>query len=147
MISLGAAAFWIALAAVIIAGRWFKLCRDEMKHKTIRHMIDKTGRVDEAQLKELFPPPLPPAALPQHWFQPPEQGLGYRAMRVFGTLALFVALGLAICFFILYQFGESNWQSDAANGFAVASVVALVGVGLFFASRFLKRPLPEGDRD
>jgi hypothetical protein len=147
VISVGAAAFWIALAAVIISGRWYKLRREALKHETIRHMIEKTGRIDEAQLKELFPAPPPPGPLPPHWFQPPEQGVGYRTMRVFGTLALFVALGLAICFSILYRFGDPSWRLDAPNGFGVASVVALLGVGLFVASRFVKKPLPQGDGD
>ncbi len=141
---MGVAAFWIALAAVIISGHWFRSRREAMKQETIRHVVEKTGRLDEAQLKELFPPP---SALPPHWFRAPEPGEGYRTMRVFGTLALFVALGLAICFSILY-FGAPHWgQVDTAIGFGVASVVALLGAGLFVASRFVEKPLPKGGRD
>ncbi len=136
-------AFWIALAAVIISGQWFKARREAMKQETIRHVVEKTGRLDEAQLKELFPTPAP---LPPHWFRAPEPGAGYRTMRVFGTLALFVAVGLAICFSILS--GTPGWgRLDSAIGFGLASVVALLGAGLFVASRFLQKPLPKGDHD
>ena len=65
---------------------------------------------------------------------------------MFGTLALFVAVGLAICFSLL--FGTPGWgRVDSAIGFGVASVVALFGAGLFVASRFLEKPLPKGDHD
>jgi len=140
----GVAAFWIALAAVMISSGWFNSRREAMKHETIRQMVEKTGRLDEAALRELFPPRQP---LPPHWFRGPEQGMGYRTMRVFGTLWLFVALGLAICFSILYLTNPTTWQFDAPIGFGVASVIALVGAGLFAASTFLPKPLPQGDRD
>jgi len=132
------AAFWIALAAVLISGEWFRSRREAMKHETLRLMVEKTGRADEAQLRELFPLP--------HWSRQRTPGVEYRTMRVLGTLALFAALGLAVCFSILYV-GYPGWRLDASIGFGVASVVAFLGVGLLVASRFVEKPPQQGDRD
>jgi hypothetical protein len=138
---MGAAAFWIALAAVLIAGGYFRSRREALKHETIRLIVDKTGQVDEAKLKEIFQPPAPPAVpMPPPWA--PAPGSGYRMMRIFGTLALAVAAGLAISFAILYQAGVDN-QYSAMIGFAWAIVVAAAGVGLFVASQYLPPPPPD----
>jgi hypothetical protein len=143
-ISLGAAAFWLALAAVMIASGWFKLRREAQKQQTLLHLIEKTGQLDEQHVKTLFPPPPP---LPPHWFKPPERPSGRAVLRVFGTIVLSIATGLAILFNILHRLGTPVQQEDAVVGFAVASLVACFGVGLFVASRFV-RPLPSerGDR-
>ena len=47
-------AFWIALAAVLIAGGWVKSRNEAEKHATLRTIIDKSGTVDEAQIRALF---------------------------------------------------------------------------------------------
>ena len=52
-------AFWIALAAVLIAGGWVKSRNEAEKHETLRRLIEKEGAVDEAQMRALlYPPPL-----------------------------------------------------------------------------------------
>ena len=38
-INVGVAAFWIALAAVIISDHWFKSRREAMKYETIRQIV------------------------------------------------------------------------------------------------------------
>jgi hypothetical protein len=128
--SLAWAAFWIALAAVIISGRWLAARRDALKYDTIVRLAEKTGRVDDEQIKLLFPCPPPGHPLPPHWFAPPPPGNGRMALRVFGTLALAVALGLFTVFWV------PGLRNPAIPGLGFAVVLAFFGAGLFIASRF-----------
>jgi hypothetical protein len=172
-ISVGAAAFWIALAAVLIAGGWFKSRSEAMKHETIRRIIERTGQVDEVTLKALCEPPVPDwvrarnetvreilaktervdeAVInellrppPAPWGSPSTQGDAYRILRGLGAILVFAAIGVVICFAILSR-GGAEQQADALIGFAVASAIALFGAGVFFSSRFAEKPLPpQGD--
>jgi hypothetical protein len=135
VVSLAWAAFWIALAAVIVSGRWLKARREALKYDTIVRLAEKTGRIDEEQFKLLFPPPPP---LPRHWFAPPEPGQGRMVLRVFGTIALSVALGVATNVFVV-----SMYPIPPGVGFAI--MLAFFGAGLFAASRFA--PGRRGDRE
>jgi hypothetical protein len=138
----GAAAFWIALGAIIIAGGYFRLRSEATKHETLRRIVEKTGQVDETQFKTLFVPP------PSPWLPPGPGpvGGGYRALRLFGTLVMFIAVGLAIFFTIFAQTGAQRWNA-VLIGYASASVVLLFGAGLFFCSRFLAKPPIAGSAD
>ena len=53
------AAFWIALAAVLIARFWRKKSADQMKHETVRLLIQKNETVDPEMVKELLNPTPP----------------------------------------------------------------------------------------
>jgi len=144
VISLGAAAFWIALAAVLIAGGWFRTRREALKQQTLLRLVERTGQLDEQQVKLLFPSPPPQGPLPPHWFQPPDRDAGRQMARIFGTLCLSVAVGLTILFTILRNFGTPPQQVNAIPGFGAAALVACVGVGLFVATRYMAKPI---DRD
>lgn len=137
---MGAAAFWIALGAVLIAGGWFRTRRLALKHETLRMIVEKTGTVDEAQLRELLNPTPPP--MPPHWFAPPPRPEGYRVLRVLGTITMFGGLGAALYSAILTLGGA---PIEAANAFGFAALVASIGAGLFFASRFVTPP-PDTER-
>lgn len=137
IINVGSAAFWIMFAAIVIAGHWFRVRSEALRHETLRQIIEKTGQVDEAQLKALIQSPTP------GWLREPPPGSGYRTLRVFGTIVMSVALGLTVFFSILYL-SSTERQDNAMIGFASAGVIAVVGMGLFFASRFL--PPPPSDR-
>jgi hypothetical protein len=140
-IYLGAAAFWIALAAVLIASSWFKTRREAMKHETLLRLIEKTGQLDEAQVKLLFPPPTP---LPPHWFHQPDPTPDGRVpLRVGGTIVLAVAVGLAIFATILLSGGPPNRQEAAITVYAAASLVACIGLGIFVSARFVRPPPKE----
>jgi hypothetical protein len=136
--NVGSAAFWIMIAAIVIAGDWLRARREALKHETLRQIIEKTGNVDEAQLKALFQPPTP------GWLREPPLGSGYRTLRVLGTIVISMALGLTLFFSILWLSSPARHDS-ALIGFASTSVVALIGMGLFVASRFLPPP-PRSDR-
>jgi hypothetical protein len=130
---MGAAAFWISLAAFLIAAMYFRSRNEAAKHETIRQIVEKTGQVDERHLKALFEPS------PNAFTRVPAPGGGYRAMRIFGLLLMFIAAGLVIFFTIFGASGTQHW-SVAAIGYASASLVALLGAGLSFGARFLPRP-------
>ncbi len=143
MISFGWAAFWIALAAVIISGRWLAARREALKYDTIVRLAEKTGRVDEEQIKLLFPPPHP---LPPHWFAPPPRTNGRTALRVFGTILMFIGVGLVV----LLVAGQGYLNAPGGDQIAInilgtAIVLGFVGAGLFIAGRFL--PARRDDRE
>jgi hypothetical protein len=132
---MGAAAFWIALGAVLIAGGWFRTRKLALRHETLRLIVEKTGTVDEAQLRELLNPTPPP--LPPHWFAPPRRPEGYRVLRVFGTITMFGGLGTAL-FSAILTLGGARIEAPAA--FGIAALITSIGAGLFFASRFVRPP-------
>ena len=141
VIYLGAAMFWLALAAVLIAGRYFKTRREAIKQETLLRLIERTGQLDEQQVKALFPPPPP---LAPHWFRPPHPTPDGRIpMKVLGTIALAVAVGLAVFFTIRLNLGTPAQQENAITGFAAASLVACIGIGLFISARFIPPPPKE----
>lgn len=137
MMSFAWAAFWIALAIVIVSGRWLKARREALKYDTIVRLAEKTGRIDEEQFKLLFPPPHP---LPRHWFAPPEPGNGRMVLRIFGTIALSVALGLATTFLVV-----ALYDGNLDPGVGLVIILAFFAIGLFVASRFA--PSRRGDRE
>jgi hypothetical protein len=137
VISLGAAAFWIALAAWLIAGQIQRTRREQQRNEALLRMIERTGQLDEQQVKLMFPSPPP---LPPHWFARPEPPDGRRALKIFGTIAISLSVGLAIFFAILQEMGTLAQQEQAVAGFAWAALVACVGVGLLIASRYVRPP-------
>ena len=141
---LGAAAFWIFLAAIIIAGIWRKKHVEAMRHETVRFLIEKNQKLDEAQLAQLINPPPPPSP---EWLSPQHTlGDGWRVLRVFGTILIFIALGLLFA---------DSWRGmvlgiDDKSVLAIATaipLVAMLGIGLLVASRFVTRPPKSENRD
>lgn len=134
---MAAAAFWIALAAFLIAAGYFKVRGETLRHETLRRVIEKTGEVDEERLRELLERPQPPVP-PRHAFAPP-QGDGYKVLRVFGTLTLAAALGMAV-FMSIVNYGGVMPSEDVFIGYGIAAVGAIVGVGLFISSAWCEKP-------
>ncbi len=87
-----------------LSGHWFKMRRCALQYDALVRLAEKTGRIEEEQLKILFPPPHP---LPPHWFAPPPAPDGRRVLRVFGTILMSVAIGLAICFAVVAELGST----------------------------------------
>lgn len=135
-LDLGALGFWIFVAVVVVALIW-RGARDKAeKHETLRRIVEKTGRIDEEKLKELF-------AKPPSVEQKP--GSGYRALRIGGTIVMFLGAGVITFFgFVVGLFvllGKTLPEvENIAPLFAVGIVIAFVGYGLFFASRFAEPP-------
>jgi hypothetical protein len=129
-------AFWIALAAVLIANRWRHKHLEAMRHETIRLLLQTKGDIELAEVKALLNPPRPPppALPPGHpWarFRPDAR---YKAMRSGGSILMFAALGLGALIAGIGIARDQPLVVPAAVGAAV--FVFLLGAGLFFASRF-----------
>jgi hypothetical protein len=130
---MGAAAFWISLALVVIAAMFFRWRSEQTKHETLRQIVEKTGQVNEAQLKSVFEP------APSVFNRVPPPGGGSRAMRIIGLLMIFIAAGTVIQFTVLGWTSVQPW-SRALVGCGSASIVALIGLGLILGSRILPQP-------
>ncbi|HEV2703782.1 MAG TPA: hypothetical protein VGV09_19310 [Steroidobacteraceae bacterium] len=129
------AAFWLAVTAFIVVGAMNARRGYELKFETIRLMMEKGQKIDDALLRDLL--------TPAKWYTPPARpvGSGYRTMRIFGTLALFIAPGLALLLGVPAAYaGSPQWQ---AAGISAGVLLALVGIGLFVASRHLPRPVAD----
>ncbi len=132
----GAATFWLFIAAAAVAGSWEKARRNAEKHETMRRIIEKTGTIDEAKLKELF------NARGTDWAGG-APGDAYRALRIVGAIVMGIAAGLAVLFFTLAQ-TEVLTSKAGSIGLAVAGGVAMLSLGFFFSSRFAQRPPDQG---
>ena len=143
VISLGAAAFWIALAAVLIANGINRVRRERLRQETLLKLVEKTGRLDEETIKTLFPPPPPHA--PHAFGPPPRQPDGRRGLKIFATIVLSIAAGIATFASIIWQFGPPQAQDPfiPVVPYAVAALIACVGAGLFVAVRFVRPPPDE----
>lgn len=133
-----AAGFWIFIAALVVAGMWKDSRAKAEKHETLRRIVEKTGTVDEAQLKELFTEPPSGANKP---------GDGYRAARVIGAIVLSIAAAMATFFLIAVMlgkvFGLTGMFENITGlivGLAISAGVAILGLGIFFSSRFCEPP-------
>jgi hypothetical protein len=132
---MGVVAFWIAVAAVLIAGGWFKSRGDAQKQETLRKIIEKTGTVEEGLLRQLFPTPV--VFDPGVWNRK-SLGAGYRALRVVGTIAMCVAAGLMLFYTPLWLRGIGG--EDTMVGVAMGVIGFAAGAGFFLASRFAEPP-------
>jgi hypothetical protein len=143
---MGAAAFWICMAAIIVAAHWKKKHDEAMRHETLRLVIEKNPNLDQAQIAEL----LKPKPIHSHVSPPPpwspKPGDGRKVFRILGSIVMFVALGLCIA---------AAWRSSLL-GIQDASVVdmgtaipivALVGAGLFCCSFFVSKPQSDKNED
>src|SRR5262249_42935547 len=91
------AAFWIALAAVLVAGSWRKKNAEQMRHETLRMIIQKEGTVNPDVMQELLhpkPPEWNPQTAAMLGMKKWEPGESRRHMRVWGTILMIVGPGL-----------------------------------------------------
>jgi hypothetical protein len=134
----GSLGFWIFVAAIVVGGMWKESRQNAEKHETLRRIVEKTGTVDEAKLKDLFTAPPPEESKP---------GYGYRVARVMGTIVL--SFGAAIATFALIAvalgkaFGATGMFNDITGwiaGLAISAGIAMLGLGIFFSSHFCEPP-------
>lgn len=138
-LDIGGAAFWIFIAVVVWASTWEKARRNAEKHETLRRIIEKTGTIDEAKLKELFAPP----PVSESWKSPP--GGGYRALRIIGTIVIGIGAALAILAVLIGQFGSVAQQRDSTIALFMGFALAFVGLAIFLSSRYAARPPDQGN--
>jgi hypothetical protein len=125
----GALGFWLFVAALLVGGMWKESRQQAEKHETLRRIVEKTGVVDEAKLKELFSSAGDTSSAP---------GTGYRALRIGGTIIMFAGAGMALFFLIPTLIGHPiDWWY---GGVAIAAGITLLGLGVFSSSRFAEQP-------
>jgi hypothetical protein len=133
---LAALGFWIFIAAIMVAGMWSDSRKKAEKHETLRRIVEKTGTIDEAKLKELF---AEPACVRQ------KPGGGYRALRIAGSIVMFIGAGIFAFFSLVAGLFVLQGEplpdiENIAPLFAAGIGIAFVGFGLFFSSRFAEPP-------
>lgn len=128
----GAGAFWLFLGAATLAGAWEKNRKNTERHETLRRIIEKTGNVDEAKLRELFNPSGPDWMITR-------PGEAYRGMRIGGAVVMGLSAALAFVFTTL-GYSDVIPRKAFVIGLAIAGAVAIFGVGLFYSSRFAEPP-------
>ena len=106
----------------------------EMRHMTIRLMLEKGEQVDPQLLRELLKPDA--SFLPR---QPPA-GESYTALRVMGTIALFLAPAVAAV--IIMPALPSADVRQVMIGLGVGILLLVTGLGLHFCTRFVTPPAP-----
>ena len=135
---IGALGFWIFIAAIVVAGIWQSVRQKAEKHETLRRIVEKTGTIDEAKLHELFKEDASDESKP---------GYAYRGLRIFGTIVMFLGAGIAAATLLAAGFGKlfgatqmfvnvTGWIA----GISISAGIAMLGVGLFFSSRFATPP-------
>jgi len=73
-------------------------------------------------------------------------GSGYRTLRIFGSITIFLSFGLAIAAaWIRFFRGQIN--EDVAGAVIAASILIMIGIGLFFSSRFAPKPPKDENTD
>jgi len=135
---LSALGFWIFIAAIIVASTWASSRRKAEEHETLRRIVEKTGEIDEARLKELFKEDPSDESAP---------GYAYRGLRIGGTIVMFLGAAIATFFWIVAGFGKALGHTRMFDdgtwliaAFAAPAGIAMLGLGLFFSSRFATPP-------
>ena len=130
--------FWIFIAVIVAAGIWKDTKQKADKHETLRRILEKTGTLDEEKMQELF------SAAPSGDWKP---GSGYRALRIWGTIVMFIGAGVFTfftlvlgLFFLLGKTSELPELENFAPLFVLGIAITIAGYGLFFSSRFAEPP-------
>jgi hypothetical protein len=121
--------FWIFIGAIIVASIWSRARQRAEKHETLRRIVEKTGTIDEANLRVLFKEGSSEQGKP---------GAQYRALRIWGTIIMFIGAGFAMCLSIPIAFG--NHVERGFGGLGIAVGIVILGLGVFFSSRFAEPP-------
>jgi hypothetical protein len=116
---------WVSIAAVIIMIGWFKSKSEAEKHATFRTIVERTGAVDEAQLKLLF----------DTRTTSPGRHSPLR-VRVIGALVMFIAIGalIVVGWTVLSMFELTPAPDLPLAGGLWSIFVAALGVGFFLFS-------------
>lgn len=135
------AAFWLAIAAVIVAWTWRRRHTEALRHETLRVMIQKNEVIDEKLLSEILNPPAPD----DEWRHVAKPGSAYRVFRFLGTLIMIASPGVGIITVLATYFEEGVIEGDilAPVGFGAGMVTLIAGLAFFVAARFLEKP--QGD--
>jgi hypothetical protein len=143
---LGVAAFWLFVAACVVTGIWRQKNSEAIRHETLRQLIAKEQKLDDGQIEKLLNPPRGSgwAAFQENSHMAP--GSGYRTLRIFGSIIIFLSFGLAVAAaWMRFLHGQIN--NDVAGAITAAVILISIGIGLFFSSRFAPKPPKDENAD
>jgi hypothetical protein len=143
---LGVAAFWLFIAACVVAGIWRQKNSEAIRHETLRQLIAKEQKLDEEQIEKLLNPPRGSGwgAFQEHSHMAP--GSGYRTLRIFGSITIFLSFGLAVAAaWMGFLHGQIN--NDVEGAITAAVILISIGIGLFFSARFAPKPPKDENTD
>jgi uncharacterized protein DUF6249 len=127
---LAAAAFWGFIAAIVVAGIWYSIRKNEAQHETLRRMIDSDKALDQALLDKLL--------------SASNGGSDHldRDLRVAGLICLFTAPGLAL----LGWFISLRAEKVLFPLLGAAALVGCISIGLLVAAKMVERWHQKADR-
>lgn len=120
---LAALAFWLFVAAAVVAGIWDGIRKREAQHETIRRIIESGQPVDKAVIDKLLLMNKAGSGRPDRDFLVTAMWIGP------------VALGLAVFGYIL---GYINPDARIAL-FGVSCLLAVLSIGYYLASKVVAR--------
>ena len=121
--------FFTFLALCVIVSMRKRRAIEAMRHETIRKMMESSQALDSATIRMVLNP--------LHQAKP---GTWHLIMRVVGTILLFIAGGLE-CMFL--WFGFVGKFSGILTWIGIPFLVAMIGAGILYASRFIPPPPAE----
>jgi hypothetical protein len=124
--------FWMAVSAFIVMGALNARRGYEARHETIRLMLEKGEKVDPQLLQDLLKP------VPKFTPRQPPAGETYAALRVIGTIALFLAPSITTLIILPALPGADVRQ--VMIGISVGIVLLMGGLGFHFCTRFVTPP-------
>jgi hypothetical protein len=137
-VDLGGLGFYLLIEAIVVALIWHDARKKAEKHETLRRIVESTGTIDEDKLRELFREASAGEKKP---------GRSYRVLRIIGTIIMFIGAGivpfllLGIGLVFLLEGRDPNFDFDwLGPTFAISGGIAMLGCGVFFASRFAEPP-------
>jgi len=119
---LAAIAFWMFIAAVVVAGVWDKVRKREAQHETIRKLLESGQKIDEAVVDKLL-------ALGDEKNNRIDEDL-----RVTGLWLLPVSAGFVVFAFFMQQVAEV--LGPILLG--IAGLVGAIGIGALISARIAK---------
>jgi hypothetical protein len=140
------AAFWIGLAAVIVAVMWRRRHTEALRHETLRTMIEKNAEVDEKLLNDILNPPVRENRW-THATGPGEALEAYRVIQFLGSMVMIVSPGVAIFAGLIASFEVGgDPQAWAPVGLGFGLIAMIVGLALFYSARFLRKRGRDSDQ-
>jgi len=120
---IGAAAFWLFIAAAVVAGVWQNVRKRDAQHETLRRVIESGQPFDQAFLDKLV---LLMGGAEKHLD---------RDLKLAGLILLFVAPGLAVLGIFIGQ----NQPDALLPLLGVGVLVGLLSIGLLVAAKIIAR--------
>jgi hypothetical protein len=129
------AALFLFLAAVVVGGIWADSRKESERQETLRRLLDKGEKLDEAQIRELLQP-----LRHHHGHGHRHWGAGgidaARGFHIAGTLSIFAGVaGMLVCW-LLYGLSE---EKPFLFGLVIGLGVVVFGLGFFVCARLVRR--------